>query len=351
MFRINSRSGTLLLAIGALALNTLAFTACIRVTEYIHQESPPDQYLSGLPLGNAGPYLETMARSVKRISSTTYYTTYYFELSDTLSVDNPQFRTDPADLASQIAHTENTTAGSAVVVFSRGERVGLLSTWHIFAAPDTLYEFHDSQQRFVSSMSVKNGQVNWLQEQDYLGTFQIVAKDEPADLAFLGIESAEAARAGILRNLFPVFPHALGHSEDLMSGVVTYSIGYPRGYHVVSKGIVSNARRGTGTFTLDTVFNPGFSGGAVVAIRGGIPRFEWIGLAASTSVSREWILTPDRRHLPNYVPETPWEHEAFAERKVRIDYGITHAVQADRIRAFFRNNQAQLRDAGFSVGF
>ncbi len=329
----------------------LIFTSCYQTVEYVYQDSDmTDEYVTGYPFGNAGPYLDQMKQSVKRITSTSYYSTYVFD---------PEQRIRPEDLASYdsfddfvlaeiTSHT--TSSGTAVVIYNSQQHVGLLTSDHVVSSPDTLYEFSDAESTFLESMTVKTRQINWLIDTPYLGSFEKLASDEAADLAVIGARIDENQLSGSVRSSFPVFPYKFGNPEELPFGAFTYNIGFPKGHLMVTTGLVSSPNRDRfHSFLSDALFNPGFSGGVVVAIRGGIPRFEWVGIARSASANREWLVVPNEDLLQDQILHHPYQHELYVEEKTRIEYGITHIVSSYRIQNFLQEHSDALEDQGYRI--
>ena len=65
------------------------------------------------------------------------------------------------------------------------------------------------------------------------------------------------------------------------------------GHKMITRGIVSNTRDDkSDSFLIDALFNRGFSGGIILAIRDGVPNFELVGMAKSVSAKNEYLLTP-----------------------------------------------------------
>ncbi|MDG5766502.1 serine protease [Balneolales bacterium ANBcel1] len=333
MKRICSYLKVLLLLVPGFVLSS-----CTRTVEYVFHQPPSEEtYLTGYPFGNTGPYLEKMMQSVKRVTSTAYYTTYLFDPADQLT---PASLTDPdsPEVLSYSRYSSNqTSAGTAVVIYSSAQRVGLLTANHVISKPDTVYQFADADAdaEILESVTIRQRQVNWLIDTAFLGSFEVLAADESADLAIIGARIDQVAIDGSVRSQFPVFPYPFGEPQELTPGAFTYAFGYPRGYPMVTTGVVSNPNRGEyHAFITDALFNPGFSGGAVVAIRDNVPDFEWVGMARSASASSEWLIVPDEDIAMQQIPHHPYRDDIYVRERSRIDYGITHIVPATRIKRF-----------------
>ncbi len=342
---ISFRHGVFLLA----AAIVFAFS-CTRPVVYLGQEPGTGEYLTGYPAGNAAPHLEKIQRSVKRITSTSHYETYLFEPGTRVVPAQVASAASLESLASTVVQSHTTSSGTAIVIHNRDDLIGMITTRHVIASPDTLYEYFETRQPYLSSVTIKKSQVNWLFDAPYVGTFEVLAEDELADLAIIGARVDPSVLDVPVREQFPVFPYPFGRPERMRVGTFTYNFGYPRGYPMITTAIVSQPRRDRHhSFVTDGLFNPGFSGGAVVAINGGLPAFEWVGMARSTSASREWFLVPDEDAAMEHQPHLPFEGEVFTEQKALIHYGITHVISSSQIRKLLEDNAIYLLSRGYNV--
>ena len=86
--------------------------------------------------------------------------------------------------------------------------------------------------------------------------------DEKNDIAILSKEFSTPPKLHI-----PVFRYPIGKARELEWGSFIYLIGYPKGYKIITKGIVSDPDRDRqGSFLIDALFNSGLSGGILLAI-------------------------------------------------------------------------------------
>lgn len=253
-------------------------------------------------------------------------------------------------MASFVVPNHTTSSGTAIVIHNRDNLIGMLTARHIITSPDTLYEYREEGRPYLQSVTIKNSQVNWLFDAPYIGNFEVLAHDETADLAVIGTKVDPDNLETTVREQFPVFPHPFGRPDRLRVGTFTYSLGFPRGYPMITTGIVSQTSRDRHhSFVTDALFNPGFSGGAVVAINGGIPAFEWIGLARSTSASREWYVVPEIGAASEHIGQRPYHGDLFLEEKAMIHYGITHIISSTRIKNMLEDNAIQLLSKGYNI--
>lgn len=332
-------------------LMVLAFlSSCSRTVVYLQQEAGTGVYLTSNPIGNSAPFLEEMQQSVKRITSTSYYETYLFDPESQITKAHIDTAKSPSDYAAAVIKHHSTSSGTAVVVHNTEHRIGMITARHIISSPDTLYEFRDTGSSSLSSVSLKTNQINWLFDAPYVGPFEVLLSDEHADVAFIGARVDPDQLDVSVSRQFPVFPYLFGRPERLKTGTFIYSIGYPKGYPVVTTGIVSQSNRGSQhSFITDGLFNAGFSGGIVVAINGGLPGFEWVGMARSTSAEHYWHLVPDVDTMSGNQGHLPYRGELFVEQRTRINYGLTHVVSSDRIKRMLDENAVYLLSKGYNI--
>jgi hypothetical protein len=118
-------------------------------------------------------------------------------------------------------------------------------------------------------------------------------------------------------------------------------MGYPAGYQMVTRGIVSNPKvNRKGEFLIDALFNQGISGGIVLAVRDGVPNFELVGIAKSVSASYKNVLKPvHESHQEMYNPNIPYEDELYVKVEKEINYGITFTISIAEIRNLYYFNR------------
>jgi S1-C subfamily serine protease len=125
------------------------------------------------------------------------------------------------------------------------------------------------------------------------------------------------------------------------------------GHKMITKGIVSSPNKDKkGSFLTDAPFNRGFSGGAVLAIRDGVPNFELVGLAKSVSAISSYVLTPSKEYDQSlYDPGTPYTGDVFVDQKTDIRYGITSVISTETIKEFFDRNEQAFKDKGYDFKY
>ena len=199
----------------------------------------------------------------------------------------------------------------------------------------------------ASTFALKKRQSNFVSMLPEGGEATILAIDADKDLAVLGMEFSAPPPTPV-----PVFRYPLGHAKELNWGDFVYLFGYPSGFKMVTKGIVSSPNKDKRQgFLVDAVFGRGFSGGLCLALRDGVPNFEVVGLIKMVPARTFYVLTPGRdRQVDDLDWEMPYDGPVFLERRTEIDYGVTQAVSAEMVRSFLLEHRDQVEALGYRVG-
>ncbi|NJD66323.1 MAG: trypsin-like peptidase domain-containing protein [Chloroflexi bacterium] len=331
--------GSVLLPILALGLSA---GACAR--GYVRTERGPQAYYqTGYPIRDTSGELERILRSVKRVQVTGYYETSRFALADSIATaairDRATYRR-----ARERYTFDHSKTGTATLVSAAIGRATLITNEHVINLPDTLVTYHRELDasgrqrpgRYVESVSILTSRRYLVVGVPDNRPFTVLARDTAADVAVLGVEITDDATP----NSPPVLSLPVGDASKLAWGSFVYVLGYPRGFQMVTRGIVSEPNRSREhAFLLDGLFNRGISGGLIVAGRGDTNALEWVGLASSASAEADYMLVPEARAIEEDDLLLPYEGRLYIQRNARIDYGITFSVPAETI-------QRVLRDAG-----
>jgi hypothetical protein len=274
-----------------------------------------------------------------RIGVTAYYTTYRFARED--SVTDAAAR-DPRTLArARERYTfDHSKAGTATILASDARGVTLITNHHVTRTPDTLIvHFGDGpggrrvagSNRAVESISIRSRQRNYVGGLPDPQPFRVIAQDSARDLALLRVDLPGADR----RLGVHVLRTPLGDASRLSWGSFVYVLGYPKGYRMVTRGIVSDpGYTADDGYLLDGLFNRGVSGGLIMAVRSDTGALEWVGIATSAAAETEYRLTPEDRDATEEGLLLPYEGALYMELAPRIEYGITFPVSTTAIRRF-----------------
>ena len=307
------------------------------------------KYDSEFPYKNASSELKEIAQSVRKLSAIAYYKSYVFDEKNQLLKSDLK-KNDYRKLAIKEIYYNNSVIGSATIISYIGRRITLLTCAHIVDFEDTLYTYFRTesglQTPFLQSIAIKQKQKNFVADLPERGDLEILAMDTKLDVALLG-------RVFTSDSYFPlpVFDYPFGRALELEWGSFVYLIGYPKGYLMVTRGIVSQPDRDhEGSFLVDALFNRGFSGGIVLAVKDGVPNFELVGLASSVAADFEYnIVPPEDVSSSRFDPRIPYKGDVYVEFNRVINYGITFIVSTEIILDFVKANLNRLRDKGYDL--
>lgn len=118
---------------------------------------------------------------------------------------------------------------------------------------------------------------------------------------------------------------------------------------MITKAIVSSPRKDeNGSFLVDAVVNPGFSGGLVLAIRDGVPNFELIGMVHWVPEEYENLVYPENiGDKTAFNPVVPYNGDVFVRKHTSIRYGIVKVIPVEVISDFINSSKEKLTKQGF----
>ncbi|CAN5781589.1 hypothetical protein BH23GEM11_BH23GEM11_04940 [soil metagenome] len=308
-------------------------------------------YRTAFPSTDTSGQLTRLFQAVKQTQVIVTYDVYYF--SEENAPTRLDFQREDVVQRAVLTTSISDARGATAIAVSRSNRgVVLLATSHAVVRPDTVVDYFGSPAgadrdpaRRIRSLSIKNSQVNWVIDLPGARAFDVLASDEQEDLALIGFPLLAVDDLDDLRSI----PIRAGNPADLAPGSFVYILGYPASFRMVSRGIATPLDDGQGSFVTDGNWNQGVSGGAIVALRGGSERLEWVGMARAASAQREQRLMPSEVDLEEYDPAVPYDGPIFVEEVLRIQYGVTLSVPMTTIRTFIARSAPQLREAGYPV--
>jgi hypothetical protein len=307
-------------------------------TRYVIGLESQAYYQTAWPLHDTSRQIEEIFLSVKRIHVTGYYETFLFAPEDRVTrgaLRNPETYRRARDRFV----FDHAKAGTAIAISRVDRAVHLMTNAHVTRMQDTITAYFDSAAhngRFIESVAILRSKTNVIVGVPTASQFRVAASDTLADLALLRVE----VEHDVPEQAVPPLRAPAGDPGRLSWGSFVYVLGYPRGYMMVTRAIVSNPRQSPdNTFLLDGLFNRGISGGLVLAVRGETGALEWVGLATSASANTEVVLAPERRGIDEQGVLLPYQGRLFIEEVRRIDYGITFSVPATAVTRFLRNSR------------
>jgi hypothetical protein len=305
-------------------------------------------YDSEYPYKNSSIELEQITHMVTKVFCIVYYRTYQFDQSTKIKQQELESG-DFKKLASNIYDSHESYSGTATIIAFEKNHLALLTCAHIVSNPDTIISFFNKSEaistEFIKSITIRQKQEIFLKDITSCGNMNILAIDSENDVAIIGKKCEDVLEP------INVFSYPTGKAKDLRWGCFVYIIGYPLGNIMVTSGLVSEPNSDEyGTFLIDALFNKGFSGGIILAIRNGIPNFELVGIVNSVSSKTEYFLKPEKQvYEYNYDERVPYKGESHVGTQETINYGITFAIPMEKIRSFYLKNRNELYIEGYDL--
>ncbi len=333
-----------------IALLLILISISCRRTAYqiVYPSLNDGRYDSEFPYRNSSDELEVISHSVKKIYCLVEYNRYHFDA--TQAVSRTKLHDQRLNRTAQAkSYSNESVHGTATIIYNENNKVVVITCAHVVDYPDTLFSyFLDAQNQeteFLESVSIKKKQNNFIRELPDSGELEIIITDQEHDIAFLGNTFENPSPSN------PVFAYPVGISKDLEWGSFVYIMGYPAGYQMVTRGIVSNPKHNKkDEFIVDALFNQGISGGIVLAVRDGVPNFELVGLARAVSANYKNVLKPQNEsHQEVYNPNIPYQGDLFVKVEKEINYGITFTISIQSVRELYIQNRNIFTAKGYNL--
>jgi len=326
----------------------LILNACSSVTyETVYPTLRDGKYDSEFPYKGSSDELKSITQTVRRINSTGFYKSYFFDPADNITLNEIR-NSSPEELSLESGYADQSASGTATIIYHNQGKVALLTCAHVVNYPDTVISYYYDAEGFITpfleSMLIKDTEVIYAAGFPEGSKLEIIAMDNKLDIAIVGRDYHE-----LTNYHFPVFNYPPGSAKDLEWGTFVYVFGYPMNYQMITKALVSSPNRDSeGSFLLDAVVNKGYSGGIVLAIRDGVPNFELVGIVQWVPEEKNNIITPGKRKDDEpYNSLIPYEGELFVKRNSEIKYGIAKIISTESIQNFVKNNKQTLYDQGY----
>jgi S1-C subfamily serine protease len=329
-----------------IALIVLAFSCSQSTYKTIYPTLSDGKYDSEFPYKNCSEQLSKISNSIKKISSIVFYRTYDFKLSYKIK------KTDiTKNLLKRYFHRSEIVSesinGTGTIIYKDFNKIALLTCSHVVNSKDTLYSYIEdrgSGERYIKSIAIKKSHDIYIPDIAVGQKFDVLASESTDDIAIIGLKTKEEL---LLRST--KFTYPLGNTKDLEWGSFVYIMGYPLGFPMITRGIVSSPQNiSRGLFLIDAVFNHGFSGGLVLAVKDGVPNFEVVGIVKSASAQYENYLKPQMSSDKMiYNKNTPYKGILNVGVKESINYGITFSITIELIKKFYLKHRIKLLEKGY----
>ncbi len=303
-------------------------------------------YDSEFPYRNSSVQLEEISNSIRLINSIAFYTSYVFDPSSKFvasSVGKINFEKAAVE---QIRFNRSASGTSTLILEDQGT-VALLTVAHVVSFPDTIISHFvnpdGSFSRYIQSVSIKTRQTNYVPDLPDNGEVEILILDRARDVALLGRHFSSTKTLATT-----TFKYPWGKSSELEWGSFVYVFGFPMNYKMISKALVSSPNKEKHSFLIDAVFNRGYSGGIVLAIRDGVPNFELVGLVRSVPAEYQYTLRPLTKEQDfDFNPMLPFKGETYVDREQILRTGITKVIGIEVVKELILDNKKKLIDKGY----
>ncbi|MFA5806424.1 MAG: serine protease [Melioribacteraceae bacterium] len=305
------------------------------------------KYDSEFPYKNSSQQLEEVSNSIRLINSIAFYESYVFDQKNKMTLKQ-LIQTDIENKATEKVYFNRTASGTGTIIFAHQGLVALLTVAHIVSSPDTVVSYFvnpdGTSSQFVESVSIKSKQTNYISDFPENGELDVILLDKNLDVALLGKKYSSNET-----NNMTVFQYPWGNSTELEWGSFIYVFGFPMNYKMISKGIVSSPSKEKHQFIIDAVFNRGYSGGIVLAIRDGVPNFELVGIVKSVPAEFEYTLRPliKERDL-EYNPMLPYKGDVYVDKEQVLRIGITKVIGIESVKDFLISRKDELISRGYT---
>jgi hypothetical protein len=329
-------------------LTYFVITSCTTVSyETIYPTLRDGKYDSEFPYKSTSTELNKISETIQRVNSTAFYKIYVFDKTDNYTLFSlKDKKLDKYALKEVLA--DNSLSGTAITLYSQENNVALLTCAHTITFPDTIIAYRSDKDGnktdFVESISVKEKQVIYVAGFPDGSSVEVLAIDNENDIAMVG------RKYGAQKSVFfPTFTYPIGKAKEVDWGTFVYLVGYPLNYKMITKAIVSSPNKDeNGSFLVDAVVNPGFSGGLVLAIRDGVPNFEMIGIVQWVPEEYENIIYPENtNNKTSFNPVVPYKGDVFVRKHTSIRYGIVKVIPVEIISDFINSSKEKLAKQGF----
>jgi hypothetical protein len=336
----------------AVALLVLAFVVagCSQsVLREVYPTLSDGHYDSEFPYRGCSKQLEEISESVNMLSCIAYYRTYFFLPEEHITREMVTSDLLKSRERSSV-YVNSTASGTLTTLQYEDHQIIGLTCAHVVDFEDTVFSFHIGVDRrptpYLKTIAVKEKQSNYTAVFPEGGDLDILAMDKQNDIALLG--KRLEVDPGVPP---PVFQYPFGKAKELEWGTFVYLFGYPSGYKMATKGIVSSPNKDKrGTFMIDAMFSRGFSGGIVLAVRDGVPNFELVGMVKLVSAHSSLVLTPEKDGSDlSFDPAVPYTGEIYVERRTEVESGITMAVPIEAVREFLHSRANAIRSKGYKL--
>lgn len=286
---------------------------------------------------------DNLQKSIVKITASSYYKNHYY--------DYPQNDEESQYLGKLLVNsnlTTNSVAGTGLIVYQDYSKQYILTCQHVFDFQDTIRTYYlDNKQEetnYLKSLSSKVGeQILVFHKNGQSTVAKVIAEDVKNDIALIETELDD------FQFMEKKFEGMYGDSDMMQFGQEVYLIGFPKGFFMITRGLVSPTQF-KNKYLIDAPFNRGFSGGIVIRLTTEKPYHEFMGMANSISYSSEYVLSPveDLRVVEKHK-FIPYDNNIYTKELKSLNYGITYIVKSRLIIDFLKKYAKGLSIQDFEI--
>jgi hypothetical protein len=152
----------ILILIFGLLISLILINGCSSIYKTVYPTLGDGKYDSEFPYKSSSDELTKISETVQRVNSTAFYKIYIFDERSRYTLKDLEGK-QLNKIAVSEAFADNSSAGTAVIVYSENGTVALLSCAHTITFPDSIIAYRlDENGRasnFIESISVKEKQI------------------------------------------------------------------------------------------------------------------------------------------------------------------------------------------------
>jgi len=341
-----ARKSSFIIIIALLSLFLTLSCSSSSIYDKVYPTLSDGAYDSEFPYRNSSAQLEEISASIRLINSIAFYNSYVFDPSSRF-IASAVSRINLENSAIEKISFNRTASGTATLILENQGTIALLTVAHIVSFPDTIISHFvnpdGSFSRYIQSVSIKIKQTNYVPDLPDDGQVDILLLDKTRDVALLGKHFSASKTIST-----PTFKYPWGKSSELEWGSFVYVFGFPMNYKMISKALVSSPNKDKHSFLIDAVFNRGYSGGIVLAIRDGVPNFELVGLVRSVPAEFQYTLRPLTKEQDfDFNPMLPYKGDYYVDKEQVLRTGITKVIGIEVVKDFIIDHKQELIEKGY----
>lgn len=326
------------------AASMLIFYGCNEPGKYFNRNSVSD--FDG-QADDLARLLSSARKSTYLINTVSYYTQYFFPQTQTWKMNDLK----GVDFKSQDWETNVITkpaSGTGILLGWHRKNIVFLSSAHLFDLSDTIFvPIGKKETDRYSSVLIRTKHEIFLPDIFTDGNLEILARDIKSDICLV------SGKVNPDNRKLHVFPFPLGNSKALDWGSEVYIIGFPQGFHMVTRGLVSKPfKLRPYEFAIDAPFNHGMSGAPILNFNPVKNSLQLVGIGKSVSATTVQILSPELAgNSDSTLVRSIYKGAVYTDEITLVNQGVSFTVPTNLIRKFLIDNNEPVKDMGISLKY